>query len=77
MAKRWYDRYGAVICCVTYDEMEFHVARLPSTREEALALAKEHFYFCEDRLTQYGGHYNLATLVEGLLRSRYWYFWWD
>ena len=77
MAKRWYQKYGAVICCVTYDEMEFHVANLPSTREEALALAKEHFYFCEDRLTQYGGYYNLATLVDGLLRSRYWYFWWD
>ena len=77
VAKRWYDKYGAVICCVTSDEMEFHVSDLPAANDEALALAKEHFYFCEDRLTQYGGHYNLATLSDGLTKSSYWYFWWD
>ena len=77
MAKRWYDAYGAVIGCVTSDEMEFLVKTLPRRRDEALALAKEYFAFCEDRLTQYGGHYNLATLTDGLLRSRCWYFWWD
>lgn len=77
MAKRWYEGYGAVVCCVTCDEMEFQVKTPPVSHEEALALAKEHFYFCYDRLTQYGGYYNLATLTDGLLRSRCWYFWWD
>ena len=77
VAKRWYEKYRAVICCVTSDELEFCVSAPPTDRDESYALAKEFFSFCEDRLVQYGERNNLATLAAGLTHSPYWYFWWD
>ncbi|MBQ9901249.1 MAG: DUF4253 domain-containing protein [Clostridia bacterium] len=77
MAKRWYDKYRAVICCVTSDELEFRVSDLPTDMEEAYALAKEQYYFCQDRVEQYADEYNLRTLADNLTKSPFWYFWWD
>ena len=77
MSKRWYEKYGAVICCVTSDELEFRVSNPPTDMEEAYALAKEQYYFCQDRVEQYADEYNLMTLADNLTKSRYWYFWWD
>lgn len=77
MAKRWYDRYGAVICCMTSDELEFQVSNPPTDADAAYALAKEQYYFCQDRVEQYAGDYNLKTFSNGLMKSPYWYFWWD
>lgn len=77
VAKRWYEKYHAVICCVTSDEMEFCVSAPPTDREAAMNLAKEFYYFCSDRLTQYGAENDLATVAAGVTRSPYWYFWWD
>lgn len=77
MAKRWYDKYGAVICCITSDEMEFRVSNPPTDSDEAYELAKEHYYFCQDRIEQYAEKYNLKTLANGLIKSKFWYFWWD
>lgn len=77
MAKRWYDRYGAVICCMSSDELEFRVSNPPTDFSEAYELAKEQYYFCQDRIEQYAGGYNLQTLANGLTKSPYWYFWWD
>ena len=77
MSKRWYDKYGAVICCMTSDELEFRVFHRPTDAEEAYALAKEHYYFCQDRVEQYADEYNLRTLADNLTKSPYWYFWWD
>lgn len=77
MAKRWYDKYGAVICCVSADELEFRVSNPPTDFDEAYELAKEQYYFCQDRVEQYAGEYNLKTLANGLTKSSHWYFWWD
>ena len=77
MAKRWYEKYRAVICCVTSDEMEFRVSTPPTGMEEAYALAKEQYYFCQDRVEQYADEYNLRTLADTLTKSPLWYFWWD
>jgi hypothetical protein len=77
MARRWYDQYGAVICCMTFDELEFRVSHRPTDAEASYALAKEHYYFCQDRVEQYADEYNLRTLADNLTKSPYWYFWWD
>ena len=77
MAKHWYEKYGAVICCVSSAALEFRVSNPPADFEQAYKLAKEQFYFCEDRVWQYAPKYNLRTLANGLTQSPYWYFWWD
>lgn len=77
IAKSWYKRYGAVICSVSGDEMEFIVENPLSDKNEAYALAKEHYYFCNDRLEQYTYDYNLGKLADCLTKSEIWYFWWD
>lgn len=77
MAKRWYDKYGAVICSISSDELEFRVSNPPTDFSEAYELAKEQYYFCQDRVEQYAREYNLKTLANGLTKSSHWYFWWD
>ena len=77
MAKRWYEKYGAVIGSISSDELEFRVSNPTSDFDEAYELAKEQYYFCQDRVEQYAGDYNLKTLANGLTKSSYWYFWWD
>lgn len=77
IARRWYEAYGAVICSVTSDELEFRVSAPPQDPAEAMRLAKEFYYFCSDRLTQYGAENSLATVAAGVTHSPHWYFWWD
>ena len=77
MVKRWYERYGAVICSVTFAELEFRVSNPPADMDDAYALAKEQYYFCQDRVEQYANEYSLKTLADNLTKSPYWYFWWD
>ena len=74
-AKRWHERYGAEVISITHDVMEFVVANPPTTREDALALAKEQYLFCSDIVEQGVG--DISTLAAALLNSKYWYFWWD
>lgn len=73
--KRWHERYGADIACVTSDVIECTVARPPSSREEALALAREQFLYCTDIVNQ--GVETIENLAAVLMKSRNWYFWWD
>ena len=73
--KRWHEQYGAEIVSITHDVMEFTVAKPPQTKGAALALAKEQFVFCPDIVHQGVG--DVAALAATLLKSNYWYFWWD
>ncbi len=71
----WNEKYGIEIVSMTFDVMECIVKNPPSTKEEALELAKEQFFYCPDIVTQ--GAENIVQLAETLLNSRYWFFWWD
>ncbi len=73
--KRWFDRYGAVVTTMSNDVIEFQVARPPKTIEEALALAQEHYIYCEDIVHQGVG--SVSNLARLLLNRTNWYFWWD
>lgn len=75
MFRHWYERYGAVVACVTDDVVEFTVARPPSTIEEARILAREQYIYCADIVQQGVG--SEAALARGLLGGSQWYFWWD
>ena len=74
-AKRWHDRYGAEIVSITHSVIEFTVANPPTSRKAALELAKEQYVFCPDIVEQGVG--NVSALAATLLKSHYWYFWWD
>ncbi len=72
--RRWQERYGAEVTSVAYDVVEFKVSRPPSTAEEALALAREHYIYCTDFDLGASG---IGGLAAHLLNSPSWYFWWD
>ena len=73
--RAWHERYGAEIVALTGDVMECLVARPPQTRDEALALAREHFAYCPDVVFQ--GVETLTALAAALHQHDTWYFWWD
>ena len=75
LARMWLREYGAEIVSMRHDTLEFRVARPPSTREEALALAELQFEYCDDIVLQGIGY--IQSLAASLLASKIWYFWWD
>lgn len=71
----WNREYGAEIACMTHDIIECQVLRPPTTREAALALARQQYGYCYDIVEQGTG--TLSALAAALMNSRHWYFWWD
>ena len=74
--KDWHARYGAEIVCLSGDTVEMRVARPPTDRESALALAREQFVYSGGDLV-FQGYDSLRRLAGALVNARYWYFWWD
>lgn len=73
--KLWSQTHGATVACIADDVIEFTVARPPRTRDEALALAKQHYIYCPDIVHQGVG--SVEALAATLLGAGVWYFWWD
>lgn len=73
--KSWHDRYGAELVGMSGDVLNLRVARKPASREEALALAREQYAYCADIVDQGVG--TIAALAASLMKSRWWFFWWD
>ena len=73
--RSWRDRYGARLVTFTGDCVELQVARKPQTRDEALALAREHYAYNNDLIDQ--GFEEFAPLAALLVESDVWSFWWD
>lgn len=71
--RSWRDRYGAELVAAGHDTMEFRVERPPTSRVEALALAREHYLFCDDTV----GDTSLCEIAAHLIESDCWFFWWD
>jgi hypothetical protein len=74
-AERWYRSNGAIPVVNTFDIIEFRVGRPISSRDEAIAIATEQFFYCTDIV--YQGCQTLDLLAASLLKAPYWYFWWD
>lgn len=73
--KKWHDEYGSEIACLSGDVIECTVKNPPSSRQSALALAREQFVYCSDIVHQGVG--SLEALAATLMNSKTWYFWWD
>lgn len=73
--RSWHERFGAELVGMSADVLDVRVTRRPATREEALALASEHFEYCPDIVWQ--GSETLAPLAATYMVSDFWYFWWD
>ena len=74
--KYWYEKYGAVPAAVTHDTLEL-VLPEPVPIEKAFEVAREHYLFCPDRVTQCTESGTIGELAGDLSVSKVWYFWWD
>lgn len=72
--REWFAQYGAVPILVTADSWALKVDRTPQSDEEALALAREHFFFCSYVLETEG---SLGQYAAYLKKQKIWHFWWD
>jgi hypothetical protein len=71
----WESAYGAQIASMSAAVIECVVERPPRTKEAAMTLALQQYYYCSDFVEQ--GIGTIAGLGSTLLNSTYWYFWWD
>lgn len=71
----WFERWGAEPVAIASDTVEMVVARPPTSRDDALALANEQLAYCEDIVTQ--GMGTIEALAATLVDGRTWFFWWD
>jgi hypothetical protein len=78
VARHWHEIYGADICAIGKQTLEFRVARPPADQHAALALMREHLLFCDEGL---GDLIDTPVMfrdaVAQLRGQRYWLFWWD
>ena len=74
VAKYWHERWGAEICGICLESLEFRVARKPASHEEAVALVREHYLFCSE--LEFDQEF-LEGLAAELRVMDYWLFWWD
>jgi hypothetical protein len=73
--KYWLEQYGAVVASVADDVIEMTVDRPPTSRADALFLARQHHVYCPDIVHQNLG--SIEALAAGLLNGKTWFFWWD
>jgi Domain of unknown function (DUF4253) len=73
--RSWEDRFGAVLVRMGRATLELSVAAPPWERSECLAIAAEHYAFCDDTYKGNPGTLrDYANLLRGACR---WSFWWD
>jgi Domain of unknown function (DUF4253) len=73
--RSWEDRFGAVLVRMGRATLELAVAAPPWERSECLAIAAEHFAFCDD--TYHGNPGTLRDYANLLRGNTRWSFWWD
>ncbi len=74
--RSWEDRFGIRVVALGPDVLVVSVAAPPATREEAEALAAEHFALCPDNVLQ-GERDTLGAYAKSLIGAPSWTFWWD
>ncbi len=74
-SKRWFRMHDAEIISIGRATIEMRVGKPPSTRDEALELAREQFVYCPDSVDQGAG--SVPSLAAELLNGLVWHFWWD
>ncbi|MDF6043095.1 DUF4253 domain-containing protein [Streptomyces sp. JH14] len=75
--RSWEDRFGTRVVALGFDRLIVSVATPPTSPEEALALAAEHFAFCPDNIAHNTPDTLQAYADQHLLGQESWSFWWD
>jgi hypothetical protein len=75
--RSWEERYGTRVVAAGFGTLYLSVAAPPTTLDEALRIAAEHFALCPDNVWQVRKPYTLAAYAERLVGSGCWEFWWD
>ncbi|WP_223243095.1 DUF4253 domain-containing protein [Streptomyces sp. CBMA123] len=73
----WERRFGARVVAVGSATLHLSVAAPPTTTEDALLVAAEHFAFCPDNIWQGHRPCTLTAYTERLIDCHSWDFWWD
>ncbi len=73
---RWQSKYEVTPFCVTQDSLICHTSTQPKSKEEATALAREHFAFAPEVVNQPDSQISLATYAAALQKMHYWLFTW-
>jgi hypothetical protein len=73
--RQWRDAYGAELVGLGRDTIDLKVARKPTTRDEAIELARVQYVYCNDIVDQGTGSY--SVLAAELMAHDWWFFWWD
>lgn len=73
--RSWEDRFGAVLVRMGATTLELAVAAPPWQLSECLAIAAEHYAFCDD--TYRGNPGTLRDYANQLRGSTRWSFWWE
>ena len=74
--RSWEDRFGARVVGMGFATLELSVAAPPTSMEQALRVAAEHFALCPDSVWQ-SCHDNLEKYAASILNQNGWSFWWD
>jgi hypothetical protein len=75
--KRWHERHGAELVCLTRTGLELGLTRPPATRMEALGLAWDYASYCPDGVEAIYQADTLAGLAAGLIDANVLRCWWD
>jgi hypothetical protein len=73
--RHWREHYGAELVGLEMDILNLRVARKPTTRGEALELARVQYAYCNDIVDQ--GVDSISALAAELMAHNWWFFWWD
>ncbi len=73
--KKWQGQYDAFIMSLNTSTIELQSHKLPVTKELALELAKEYYFYCPDSIAQWA--WSLENLARILMTSNLWRLWWD
>jgi len=78
VGRYWHETYGADICALGDQTLEFRVAHPPADQRAALALMREQMLFCDEGLHDLiSAPAMFRDVVAQLRGQRYWLFWWD
>lgn len=73
--RKWQSEFGAQIVGMSGDVIECMVNNPPLDQATAIELAWQQYWYCADIVEQ--GCESVSNLAATLLKSPYWYFWWD
>ncbi|WP_428968463.1 DUF4253 domain-containing protein [Sphingomonas sp. Xoc002] len=71
----WNERFGAELAGLNGDTMNVRIRNRPKDRKQAWQLAHELHAYCPDIVDQ--GLGSMAAFASELMRTDWWFFWWD